>query len=102
MLPFSVLEAGFCARLGTQLGPLTAAPITASVGQVKCWSPSPSVCIPGGGTHPVLGGGTAISPAPLMAWLESEMFRYNLIYKFFPASAMTHILYKDLSTLLSV
>lgn len=37
-----------------------------------------------------------------MAWLDSEMFKFNLIYKFFPASAMSHILYKDLSVVLSV
>lgn len=66
VLPFPVLEAcrqeGLCPSWA-----LAAAPITASVGRVKCWSPLPSVCVSGGGTRLVWGGGTAISPAP--RWL---------------------------------
>lgn len=37
-----------------------------------------------------------------VAELESEIFRFNLIYKSFPAPAMSHILSEDLSTVFSV
>lgn len=70
------------------------------MGRMKCWSLSPSVCVPGGGICLVWEGGSAILPVPLTAWLESEMLRFNMIYKHFPASAMNHIPYKALSTVL--
>lgn len=56
--------------------------------------------VPGGGICLVWEGGTAILLIPLMAWLESEMLRFNMIYKLFPASSMNHIPHKDLSTVL--